>query len=154
MGGRQGSVSIDLAADADAVFRHLTDVARLPEWNDRIVGLESPPTELSVGDRWTVQMQLPGMRFASVSEVLELDRGARHFVHRSKPDDTNPSHSIWTWDVTPSPSGGCTVRTAWSLQPRTTSRRLAAVMRGRMIPKEVAQSIERLGAAVGTDADA
>ena len=110
MGGRQGSVSTDLEAGADVVFALVTDVARLPEWNDRIEALESPAGELEVGDRWTVRVHLPGKRFASVSEVLELDRGERRFVHRSKPDDDNPSHTVWTWTVEPAGPGACAVQ--------------------------------------------
>lgn len=154
MGGRQGSVSTDLEVDGDVVFALVTDVARLPEWNDRIETLESPAGELGVGDRWTVRVHLPGKRFASVSEVLELDRGERRFIHRSKPDDDNPSHTVWSWTVEPAGPGACTVHVSWSLEPRTASRRLVAVMRGRMLRSEVARSIEQLGVAAGAPARA
>ena len=126
MGGRQGSVSTDLEVDADAVFaaRHRRGPAPRVERPHR--GPRVPAGELGVGDRWTVRVHLPGKRFASVSEVLELDRGERRFVHRSKPDDDNPSHTVWTWTVEPAGPGACTVHVSWSLEPRTASRRLVA----------------------------
>lgn len=150
---KQGSVSVELPAGADDVFALVTDVARLPEWNERIVALESPPGPLTVGERWTVRVDLPGKRFASESEVLELDPRQRRFAHRSKPVDANPSFSVWTWEVTPT-AGGCRVQVSWTLEPRTFGRRLVTVVRSRMLPAEVTTSIQRLGAVVGAGAGA
>ncbi len=146
MGGREtvGSVRATVAASPDDVFDAVTDIGRLASWNDRIEELETTAHELSVGDRWSVRMRLPGKRFTSVSEVLELDRTARRFSYRSKPDDDNPSHTIWTWAVAGAGDRRSEVTVSWSMRPATLDRRLAAAMRKRMIPNEVTSSIERL----------
>ena len=127
---------------------------RLPEWNERIVALESPPSPLEAGDRWTVQMRVLGNRFNSVSEVIELDRARRRFVYRSKPDDENPSHTLWQWEVEEGAEETCTVRVEWSIRPKTLSRRIVRVMRRRMVPGEVSASLDRLATMVQAGADA
>ncbi len=146
MGAREtaGSVRATVVAAPDDVFDAVTDIGRLAAWNERIDGVETPVHELAVGDRWSVRMHLPGKRFTSVSEVLDLDRTARRFSYRSKPDDDNPSHTIWTWDVAAAGDGRSEVTVSWSLRPATLDRRLAVAMRKRMIPNEVTNSIGRL----------
>jgi uncharacterized protein YndB with AHSA1/START domain len=139
-----GSVRARVAAAPDDVFDAVTDIGGLASWNDRIEALETPARELAVGDRWSVRMRLPGKRFTSASEVLELDRTARRFSYRSKPDDDNPSHTIWTWEVAAADDGDSEVLVSWSMRPATLDRRLAAALRKRMIPKEVTASIGRL----------
>ncbi len=140
---RTGCVSLAVARAPDAVFAAITDIDALASWNDRIDALASGPGRLEVGDEWVVDMRVLGKRFPSRSIVLELDRTARRFVHRSRRDDGNPSFTVWTWEVTPA-DGHARVTVQWDLQPRTPSRRLAAAIRGRMIPKEAAASIRQL----------
>lgn len=139
-----GKVKAKVPAPAGDVFAAVTDIGRLAAWNDRIEGIETPVHELGVGDRWAVRMALPGKRFTSVSEVIELDRSVRRFSYRSKPDDDNPSATTWTWEVAEVDDGGSEVTVSWSLRPRTPGRRVIAAVRRRMIPKEVSASIGRL----------
>lgn len=142
---RRGEVTAAVDRSPDAVFAAITDVRDLAAWNERIVEVDTAPGELDVGDEWVVTMQLPGRRFRSRSTVLELDRAARRFVHRSAPDDDNPSHTVWAWQVEPGGTGA-TVTLAWDLRPRTPLRHLAALLRSRMIPDEARASIDALAA--------
>ncbi len=156
MGTRQveGSTTTHVSASPDEVFATVTNVERLTEWNDRIEALESPPRPLVVGDHWVVRMRLPGKRFSSISEVLELDGVTRRFSYRSKPDDANPSHTVWTWRVDDAGDGTSRVTVSWSLRPRTFGRHIAVAIRRRMIPSEVAASTRRLAAVATRRTDA
>jgi uncharacterized protein YndB with AHSA1/START domain len=140
---RQGEVTLTVNRPPDALFHAITDVHSLPEWNERILALDVGPERLEVGDEWVVTMNLLGRRFRSRSKVLQLDRHARRFVHRSSPDDDNPSHTVWTWEVSTA-GDGAAVTLRWQLEPRTPGRRVAAFVRSRMIPKEARASIQRL----------
>jgi uncharacterized protein YndB with AHSA1/START domain len=145
---RKGSASRHVDAPADVVFGLVTDLRRLPEWNRRITSVVEQPPALTAGAEWVVEIRLMGKTFHSRSTVLELDGDARRFVHRSKPDDDNPSSSVWTWDVA-AESGGSRVTVTWHLQPRTPARRLiAAPVRARQIPRQdVPGSLAALAAA-------
>ena len=120
-----GSVRATVAAAPDDLFDAVTDIGQLASWNDRIEGLETPAHGLAVGDRWSVRMRVLGKRFTSMSEVLEIDREARRFSYRSKPDDENPSHTIWTWEVAAAGDGSSDVTVSWSMRPATLDRRVA-----------------------------
>jgi uncharacterized protein YndB with AHSA1/START domain len=61
----------------------------------------------------------------------------------SSPDDDNPSHTIWTWEVAGA-GDGAAVTVRWELVPRTPTRRIAALVRRRMIPDEARASIRQL----------
>ena len=130
-----GSCSALVPAPPDRVFARIVDLARLPEWNDRMTGVTEVPERLEPGAEWVVGMKLLGKRFASRSTVVELDRSRRRFVHRSKPDDDNPSNTVWTWQVDPD-GDASRVTLAWELRPLTPVRRLlAAPLRSRQIPR-------------------
>jgi uncharacterized protein YndB with AHSA1/START domain len=138
----QGSVERRIPAPPDAVFAAVIEVDRLPEWNERIIGV-TRSAELQPGASWVVRMNLPGKKFDSESRVLEFDP-PRRFRYSSKPVDDNPSHTVWTWEMEPA-GGGSVVRLSWDLQPRTPIRRLfAAPLRSHMIPKEAAASLAAL----------
>ncbi len=131
-----GSASRYVAAPPDDVFRLITDVSRLPEWNERMTGVVETPPELMSGSEWVVGFHIGGKRFNSRSVVVELDPGRRRFVHRSKPDDENPSHTLWMWTVEPAGSGS-RVTLGWDLRPATPLRKLlAAPMRAWQIPRQ------------------
>lgn len=142
---RQGTASRHTSAPADAVFGIVTDVPGLPGWNRRITRVVEVPPELVEGAEWVVEIELPGKRFNSRSVVLELDRERWRFVHRSKPDDDNPSSTVWAWEVQPDGSGS-RITVGWDLQPRTPLRRLlAAPIRALQIPRQDApESLEAL----------
>lgn len=143
---RKGSVSRHVAAPADIVFGVVTDLKGLPAWNRRIARVFEVPPELVAGAEWVVEIRLMGASFNSRSTVLEIDERARRFVHRSKPDDDNPSSAVWTWEV--EADGELSRVTAgWELRPLTTARRwLAAPVRARQIHRtEVPASLAALG---------
>lgn len=132
---RKGTASRHVEASPDVVFARVTDLAGLPEWNRRILRTVEVPPVLTEGAGWVVEIDLLGKRFNSRSVVLELDEERRRFVHRSKPDDDNPSSTVWTWEVEPD-GNGSRITVGWDLQPRTMMRKvLAAALRGRMIPR-------------------
>ncbi len=133
---RKGTASVHVSAPADVVFATVTDLGRLPTWNRRIVRVVDMPPELVAGADWVVEIRIMGTRFNSRSTVLELDPRTRRFVHRSKPDDDNPSSTVWTWEVEPDREGS-RLTVTWDLQPLTPARRLlAAPMRARQIPRD------------------
>ena len=151
--GRHSSASVHVQAPADTVFGVITDLARLPSWNRRMTGVVELPPELAVGAEWVVGFRLAGKRFDSRSVVAELDARRRRFVHRSKPDDDNPSCTVWAWEVEPEGAGSrLTVR--WDLQPLTPGRQLlAAPFRGWQIPRQdIPASLAALAAICEADA--
>ena len=132
---RTGSCTASVPAPPDQVFARIVDLSGLPGWNDRMTGVSEVPERLEPGAEWVVGMKLLGKRFSSRSTVVEIDRSRRRFVHRSKPDDDNPSHAVWTWQV--DPDGDCSrVTLSWELRPLTPVRRLVfAPLRGWQIPR-------------------
>jgi hypothetical protein len=67
--------------------------------------------------------------------VLELDQVRRRFVHRSRPDDDNPSHTVWARKVTPE-GGGSRLTLSWQLRPRTPLRQVMVRIRAWQIPRQ------------------
>lgn len=133
--GRKGSSEREIRSPADDVFATITDLGRLPAWNGRMTRVVSVPPTLEAGAEWVVELRV-GRTFESRSVVLEYDAADRRFVHRSKPDDDNPSSTVWTWTVDPSPGGGSRVTLHWDMQPQTAMRRLlVAPVRAWQIPR-------------------
>lgn len=56
-------------APADAVFRTLTDIARLPEWNEVMTSVIDMPDRLEVGAEWLVE-------FHALGQTWQLARAA------------------------------------------------------------------------------
>lgn len=141
---REGSASRHVDAPADVVFGVVTDLGRLPSWNRRMTGVVEVPPKLTAGAEWVVAFRMFGKEFNSRSVVLEIDEVRRRFSHRSKPDDDNPTSTVWTWEVEPE-GDGSRVTLRWHLQPMTWFRRLAARVRGWQIPRSDApQSLAAL----------
>jgi uncharacterized protein YndB with AHSA1/START domain len=115
-----------IAADPDAVFAALTDVAALPSWNARMTAVVECPTELTPGSEWVVEFRVFGRSWRSRSTLEALDRSARRFVHTSRTDDGNPSYARWEWRVEPD-AAGSRVEVTWSLHPVTFWRRVLLV---------------------------
>lgn len=153
--GRHGSARSYVGAPAEIVFATITDLPRLPVWNRRMTGVVAVPPELTVGAEWVVGFRLGGKRFDSRSVVVELDHRRRRFVHRSKPDDDNPSCTVWTWEVQPEGQGSW-VSVRWDLQPLTRGRRVfAAPFRGWQIPRhDIPASLAALAELCETEAAA
>jgi len=140
-----GTAQAVLAAEPADVFAAITDVARLPDWNDRIAKvLEPPPGPLAPGAEWVVKMSVPPASWPSRSRVLTCDPHRLVFRHISQSDDGNPSYITWQWTVTPE-SGGARLSVGWSACPRTFWRRLLfARLRRRQLAGEVPASLAAL----------
>ena len=140
-----GRASAHIDAPPDRVFDVITDLGRLPAWNHRMLDVVEVPGEVSPGSEWVVRLHVLGRRFNSRSHVIELDRTARRFVHRSKPEDENPSFTIWTWRVEPD-GPGSTVTLEWDMRPVTLVRKwvMAPVRAWHMRRGEAAASLAAL----------
>ena len=112
------SHSRDIEASPEAVFPRVIDIDGLPSWNAKIQEVVSRPGSVAEGAQWTVRVKANGSKWTSSSEVVELDRTERRFVHRSKRDGKNPSYALWTWTVEPS-SAGAKLTVTCELHPKT-----------------------------------
>jgi uncharacterized protein YndB with AHSA1/START domain len=150
-----GHASAVVSEHPDTVFRTLTDIARLPEWNAVMRSVVSAPPQLDVGGEWVVEFHVLGRTWHSRSILEELDAARRLFVYRSATDDGNPSSARWTWEVADDPAGSrVTVR--WELHPVTFWRRVLLVrVRARQLARrEVPASLAALAALAATTATA
>ncbi len=120
------SASRVVAASPDDVFDTITDIARLPDWNDAITSVLERPDHLDVGAQWVVAMHALGQRWHSRSAVEVFDTVGRCFAYRSATDDGNPSHALWTW-VVADRADGALVTVACELHPRSFWRRALLV---------------------------
>jgi len=136
---------VDLAADL--VFRYLTDLSSLPEWNGAISDVVDVPDRLVPGAIWRVRLHALRQSWVSRSEVSELDPANRRFSYRSQSDDGNPSYADWVWQVEPD-GAGSTVSATVDLNPVTFWRRhLLIKLRRPGLRNEMHRSIEQLGLA-------
>jgi hypothetical protein len=140
-----GSASARIDADPDAVFAWLTDLDHLPDWNAAIEQVAERPPVLEPGARWVVVMHPPWLpRWRSRSTVVELDRTRRRFVHRTVPDDGDPSYLTWRWEVEPA-GRGSEVRVLWEAHLLTPLRRLVGGrVRRPQLAREVPTSLAAL----------
>ena len=147
----RGEASALIDAPADAVFDLITDVRRLPEWNNAIENIVAGPGVLSDRAEWVVTMHPPGLpRWRSRSTVRLLDGDARQFVYASTSVDTNPSYIDWFWHVVDR-GGRSDVSVRWHGYPLTLFRRyVAAPMRRRHLAREVPASLHAIAAALRT----
>ena len=137
-----------VAADPDTVFATLTDIGRLPSWNQNMTSVIEQPPELEVGTEWVVEFHALGQTWRSRSTVEELDIASRRFAYRSRTDDGNPSYARWTWEVAVDPAGS-RVSVTWDLHPATFWRRvLLGRIRARQLARtELPASLAALGSA-------
>jgi len=145
-----GDASNLIDATPEAVFSIITDIDRLPEWNDAIENVVERPTELVTGAEWVVKMH-PNrmMSWKSRSSVEELDRLALRFAYRTVNEDGNPSYALWKWEVVPLDSAA-SVTVNWDVYLKTLDRRLlAGPIRKRQLRKEVTASLLAIGRSVG-----
>ena len=151
----QGSVTEQVEADPDELFELITDIGRLPEWNEHIHHVvETPESELVDGSQWVVQMRANGARWKSRAHLEDLDPAGRRFAYVSRTDDDNPSRAHWSWQLTPAGTG-TEVTVRWELRPRTFFRQhLAAPLRHRQLKNEVRISLGAAAAAAKSRAGA
>lgn len=139
-----GSATTHMHASPGDIFAVITDIDRLPEWNDAIERILERPATMTPGAEWLIVMhpsRLP--RWKSRSHVVDVEPDAR-FSYRSHTEDSNPSYATWTWDLTPT-ADGTQVDVTWEANPKTAFRQLlAAPIRRRMLEREVATSLDRL----------
>ena len=80
-----GTATGRVDATPEAVFDVITDVGRLPEWNDAIESVTERPPALTEGAEWVVVMHPARMpRWKSRSRVEEIDRHALRFAYRTR----------------------------------------------------------------------
>jgi len=146
-----GSATQTITRGPEDVFRMITNVDRLPEWNRAIERVEQPATDLVPGAEWTVKMHPSrAMSWLSRSRVEEIDHDALRFRYRTWNADGNPSYSDWQWDVVAS-NGAAAVTVTWDIYLKTLDRKLlAGPIRQRQLRKEVAASLAALEETTGT----
>ncbi|MGN6475141.1 MAG: SRPBCC family protein [Mycobacteriales bacterium] len=144
-----GTASTEVAADPASVFALLTDVDRLPTWNQAIEAVVSRPGVLDAGSEWHVTMHPPRMpSWGSISTVIEHDPRARRFSYRTRNADGNPSWTEWRWSLEPT-GAGTVVNVSWDVYLKTPDRKyFAGPLRKRQLAREVPQSLVALKAAL------
>jgi uncharacterized protein YndB with AHSA1/START domain len=137
-----GTATARVEATSEAVFGLITDIDRLPEWNDAIENVVERPADLTTGAEWVVKMHPSRMMsWKSRSCVEELDRDALRFAYRTVNEDGNPSYAVWRWEVVPLDSAA-KVTVSWDVYLKTLDRKLlAGPIRRRQLRKEVAASL-------------
>ena len=140
------AASTRVAASPDAVFRTLTNVSKLPEWNRAITEVVEAPAQLAGGAVWKVRIHALGQSWVSKSQVSALDPATRRFAYRSQSDDGNPSYADWEWHVDPDGDGSVVTVTV-DLNPVTFWRKhLFVRIRRPALHKEMQASLDALGA--------
>jgi uncharacterized protein YndB with AHSA1/START domain len=148
MGGT-GRASGIISKAPSTVFRLLTDIDRLPEWNRVVVDVVERPEELRPGVEWVVRFKAMGSSWESRSTLEQYDPDQHVFAYRSCTDDGNPSYARWRWVVEPADDGGSRVTVSWELHPQTFWRRALPVrIRSRQLRREVPASIQALAGAL------
>lgn len=130
------SITTVVDVDPEVLFRTLTDVDRLPEWNTAITRVLDRPEVLAPGSEWVVEMHALAQSWPSRSRVEAIDAQEGRFSYRSCTDDGNPSYALWSWTVATDP-GGSRVTVTWELHPETFWRR---VLLGRIRARQLARS--------------
>lgn len=137
------------SAPAD-IFRTVTDIERLPEWNEGIVEVVELPEQLQQGSLWRVRVRAMGTTWVSKSILTELDPESNRFAYRSQSDDGNPSYSDWVWHIEPD-GAGSRVTVAVDLNPVTFWRKnLLIKIRRSGLRKEMNASLAALEAAASS----
>jgi uncharacterized protein YndB with AHSA1/START domain len=144
------SASGRVDAPPAVVFGFLTDVSKLPEWNQAITDVVDSPTQLAPGAVWRVRIHALGQSWVSKSRVSDLDPGALRFSYRSESDDGNPSYADWAWQVEPDGDGSM-VSVSVDLKPVTFWRKhLLVRIRRPALRREMHNSLLALGTAIQT----
>lgn len=146
MGVRESATS-HLDASPEAVFNVVTDLARLPAWNDGITEIVELPERLEPGAVWKVRIHALGQSWVSKSTATVVEPATGRFAYRSESDDGNPSFADWEWRITPD-GGGCTVTVTFDINPRTFWRKhLFVKIRRSGLRREIHGSLAALAAA-------
>lgn len=147
VGIRESATASVTSAPAD-VFRTVTDITRLPEWNKAILEVVELPDQLDKGSLWKVRVRAMGQSWVSKSTLTELDPESSRFAYRSQSDDGNPSFADWVWHIEPD-GAGSRVTVTVDLNPRTFWRKhLLIKIRRTGLRKEMRESLAALQSAV------
>jgi uncharacterized protein YndB with AHSA1/START domain len=140
-----GTASNCVAGAPAAVFRLITDLGRLPEWNRAIERVVEPAPALAPGAEWVVKMHPGrGMSWLSRSRVEAIEPDRFRFRYRTWNADGNPSYTDWNLEVAADDSGA-KVTVTWDVFLKTLDRKLlAGPIRRRQLRKEVAASLVAL----------
>jgi uncharacterized protein YndB with AHSA1/START domain len=142
------SASGQVDAPPAVVFGFLTDVSRLPEWNQAITDVVDSPTQLAPGAVWRVRLHALGQSWVSKSRVSELDPGTLRFSYRSQSDDGNPSYADWAWQVEPDGDGSL-VSVTVDVAPATFWRKYLLIkIRRPALRREMRDSLRALRTAI------
>jgi hypothetical protein len=142
------SMSTRLDASPVSVLQRVTDIAKLPEWNQAITDVLEQPAQLTPGSVWKVRLHALGQSWVSKSTLLELNETDGRFRYRSQSDDGNPSYADWEWRVQPAGTGS-NVTVSVELQPMTFWRRhLLVKLRRPALRKEMHASLVALATTV------
>jgi len=143
-----GRASARIDAAPAAVFDLITDVDRLPEWNDAIEAVVDKPPTLVPGAEWTVKVHPRGIPpWKSISRVQEIDRQRGRFAHETRNADGNPSYVRWVWEVAGA-GPGAELTVSWDCYLKTFDRRvLGGPLRRRQLSREVPTSLAAIGRA-------
>ena len=143
--GTQESVSARVGASPEAVFSLVTDVSRLPVWNQAITDVVEAPERLDAGSVWKVRLHALGQTWVSKSQVSAIDPLTGRFAYRSQSDDGNPSYADWEWHFDDDGDGSMVTVTA-DLNPITFWRKhLLIRIRRPALRKEMQASLAALG---------
>ncbi len=146
--GIRESARAHIDAPPAVVYVLLTDVSRLPEWNQAITEVVEVPAQLSTGAAWKVRLHALGQTWVSRSQVSELDPDAGRFSYRSQTDDGNPSYADWDWLVE-ADGDGSNVVVSVVLEPMTFWRKhLFVKIRRPALRREMSSSLDALGASL------
>lgn len=147
MGIRESATASIKSAPAD-VFRTVTDIKRLPEWNKGIVEIVEVPDQLHAGSIWKVRVRAMGQSWVSKSTLTELNPESGRFAYRSQSDDGNASFADWEWHIEPD-GVGSRVTVAVDLNPLTFWRKnLLIKIRRTGLRKEMQASLAALQSAL------
>ncbi|HET7014492.1 MAG TPA: SRPBCC family protein [Streptosporangiaceae bacterium] len=144
-----GRATARIDAAPTAVFDFITNVDRLPEWNDAIEAVVDKPPALVQGAEWTVKIHPHGLPpWKSISRVVDIDRQSGRFAHETRNADGNPSYVRWAWQVTGA-GAGAELTVSWDCYLKTFDRRvLGGPVRKRQLSREVPSSLAAIGRAV------
>jgi uncharacterized protein YndB with AHSA1/START domain len=146
--GIRESAGAHIDAPPAIVYGLLTDVSRLPEWNQAITEVVEVPAQLLPGAVWKVRLHALGQSWVSRSQVSELDPDAGRFSYRSQSDDGNPSYADWVWLVD-ADGDGSSVVVSVVLEPMTFWRKhLFVKIRRPALRGEMSSSLDALGSAL------
>lgn len=147
MGVRESATASMNFSPAD-VFRTVTDLNRLPEWNKGILEVIELPDQLQEGSLWKVRVHAMGQSWVSKSTLTELDPESSRFAYRSQSDDGNPSFADWAWHIEPD-GAGSRVTVTVDLNPVTFWRKnLLIKIRRAGLRKEMHESLAALQSAI------